>query len=74
MAEPTRSQIEKFVKVRARSELPSNLQFMIDCKEAGFKVGDLPKAEKCDDGSYQWTLSHGTMDEVRGVLSYYPGL
>lgn len=74
MSEPTRKQIEKFVKIRNQATFHNNLQFGIDCREAGFSAADLPKADKCDDGSYQWTFSHGTMDERGFVLSYYPGL
>lgn len=74
MAEPTRKQIERFVRIRSKAEFNSNLQFIADAREAGFSVADLPKVEKCDDGSYQWTLSHGTMSEVNGRIDYYPGL
>lgn len=70
--EPTRAQIKRFIKIRERSGLPSNMQFSFDASEAGFDVRDLPKVEKVSDGEYKWHMSHGTLREFFGLLTYTP--
>lgn len=73
MGEPTRKQIETFVRIRNRAEFHNNLQFGIDCQEAGFRAGDLPEVEKLANG-YQWTFSHGILIEEGCRIEYFPDL
>lgn len=65
--EPTAAQIRKFVKVRSKSGLNSNLQFSFDAGEAGFNAADLPEVVKVSDGEWLWHLSHGTLREFFGM-------
>lgn len=63
MAEITKNQIARFVKIRNGSGFSSNLQFSIDAHEAGFDVGALGDAVKRDEGGYQWQTKHGQLVE-----------
>jgi hypothetical protein len=61
--EPTRAMIRKFMEVRRKSGLSSNLQFSFDAEEAGFNAADLPAVTKLDGGGYEWTFTHGVLRE-----------
>lgn len=63
MTKPTKNQIERFIKIRNKSGFSSNLQFSIDCREAGFDVNDLGEAFKLEEGGYRWWTEHGQLIE-----------
>lgn len=55
----TRKQLVRFVRIRNKSGLRSNLQFCSDAEEAGFYAHNLGNATRFDlDGHqlYQWTF------------------
>lgn len=59
----TKAQLRRFVKLRNRSYFPSNLQFMADCNECGFRVADLGHARPFvldRFKGYQWTINFKT--------------
>ncbi|QIV65895.1 hypothetical protein Cp1R7AA1_109 [Mesorhizobium phage Cp1R7A-A1] len=68
--EPTRAIIRKFMEVRRKSGLSSNLQFSFDAEEAGFNAADLPAVTKIAEGVYEWEMSHGVLREDFGAYSY----
>ena len=55
----TRKQLLRFVKLRNKSDFPSNFQFLLDAEHAGFQPDDLGTAQRCTvDGfiGYQWNV------------------
>lgn len=64
--------VSKFVAIRNASEFNSNLQFQIDLKETGIDVRELPKAEKKDEGWFEWDLGFCRMIEQYGIMSFIP--
>lgn len=67
----TRARLERFVKVRNKSEYQSNLQFLSDCESCGFRVGDLGDVTPVvtENGKhYVWTTPFGKLIEEYGKL------
>lgn len=65
----TKKQVEKFIKLRNKSEFSSNMQFHIDADACGFKVEDLGDVVKVGPGEYVWTLPFGKLREHLGKLA-----
>jgi hypothetical protein len=61
----TKRQIERFIRKRNKSPFASNLQFQIDEKDCGIKLGP---ATKVRDGLYEWKTRFGKIVEERGIL------
>lgn len=71
MSKVTLSKLRRFVKLRAKSGFASNLQFQIDCNEAGMSVDDLGPVRKGEVGgirAYLWTTPAGDLCEIGGRL------
>jgi hypothetical protein len=67
----TKTQLKKFISMRNKSSLTTNLQFAIDANECGFYATELGDAKKIDDG-YCWNTPHGTLVERHGRLELLP--
>jgi hypothetical protein len=64
------AKIKKFISIRNKSGLHSNLQFMADLGRAGLTVDDLPDPVLIDIGHYEWNLGrYGTLVERNGWYS-----
>ena len=66
----------RFIKIRNKSELSSNLQFSIDAAECKFKPDELGKPEKkmVPPGLVVWVWEntpHGCLIEAEGQLTLY---
>jgi len=66
----TVAQLNKFVRTRNKSPHQSNLQFMCDAEACGFKVDDMPAAEKVEQGHYRWKFESGTLEEIHGRMTF----
>jgi hypothetical protein len=69
----TRKQMEKFIKLRNKSGFNSNLQFMIDMREAGIEVSELENCTNLNEriGCW-WDTPVGVLVELHGRLTLYP--
>ena len=69
----TKQQLEKFIKIRNKSDFSSNLQFEIDAHSADLKISELGKSKKVitEEGyeDYVWKTPFGTLREHQGALS-----
>lgn len=62
--------IKKFIVIRNKGRLSSNLQFTIDLNTAGLSSHDLPEVVKIGAGHYEWNLGAiGTLVERDGLLT-----
>ena len=72
----TEAQLEKFVSIRNSSSHNTNIQFMFDCKSAGFSSNDLPKVELVEFSGgdlYRWDFPElkSSLIEVFGKLELH---
>lgn len=69
----TKAQLEKFIKIRNKSDYQSNLQFLIDARSCGLDLKELgnPKRQKNEDGfeDFVWGTPFGKLVEHYGELS-----
>lgn len=72
MTKPTKTQLEKFIKLRNASEFSSNMQFEIDAQSCGFHSRDLGQAEPYKEHCWQWQTPYGLLVEWRGQLALNP--
>lgn len=56
----TKAKLDKFIKVRNKSPLNSNLQFSIDANACGFDVDELGDCIKVGEGHYRWITGVGS--------------
>lgn len=64
----SKERLEKFVTLRNKSGFSSNIQFMLDANECGFKTDDLGKAKRLDEATYEWSTPFGKLIEDQGQL------
>lgn len=64
--------LQRFVRIRNRSQHPSNLQFAIDAEAAGFTVDDLGRCTTPEPGVYVWDTPCGRLIERHRRLSLEP--
>ena len=58
--------LQKFIRLRNKSEFATNLQFGIDLDRAGLKVTDLGQAFPLPGGSgYQWFIPEDGRGNIR---------
>ena len=65
----TQAKLDKFIRIRNKTEFSSNLQFVFDAKEAGFEVKDLGDVTKIDENHYEWETPFGTLREYDHILT-----
>jgi hypothetical protein len=62
--------VRKFIAIRNKARLHSNLQFSIDLRAAGLEMADLGKPVVTGIGNYEWNLGRiGTLVECNGHMS-----
>lgn len=71
---PTREKLRKFIDLRNKSDMQSNLQFAIDADEAGFDVsalGEPVRGSNSKGDYYLWDTPVGILKEQHGKLKLH---
>ncbi len=63
----TKQQLLKFIELRNKSDLQTNMQFCIDAETAGFNIAELGDGQHAEEG-YVWNTPYGLLIEQNGML------